>query len=159
MLKTLTDVMKFQNKYFPGESMKKPDLHNLSDEQKKNLEMRLNFLLEEFTETVKAAGFSFNNGKVETGIAADISEPEFIDGLLDLTYVIMGTIDLYGFSKELKNGKTLAEEAWDRIQAANMQKVRATTETKRGTTFDCVKPKGWKAPEFDDIIAEVKKGK
>jgi len=148
MLKTLEDVIKFQNKFFPDEFDHKP---NLKKANKEILKMRLNFLLEELTETVESAGFKIKNGIIVDGDESKISESEFIDGLLDLVYVAMGNVHLFGFSKKVNN-KLLAEEAWDRIQTANMSKVRAERKTKRGTTFDCIKPPEWKAPYFLDLI-------
>lgn len=42
------------------------------------------------------------------------------------------------------------ENCWQHVQAANMAKRRANaagTDSKRSSSFDVVKPKGWKAPE------------
>ena len=38
-----------------------------------------------------------------------------------------------------------------------MKKIRAKSKSKkRGTSFDVVKPKGWKAPNIDQIVEEEK---
>lgn len=45
-------------------------------------------------------------------------------------------------------------EAWRRVQLANMSKVRATSadQSKRGSTFDVVKPPGWEPPSHTDLV-------
>lgn len=76
-------------------------------------------------------------------------EQDFVkmfDSLLDLVYVAMGTAHLFGFPWQ---------EGWDAVQAANMSKVRAAkdgSDSKRGSSFDVVKPEGWQAP--DELIAQ-----
>ncbi|QOP64265.1 MazG-like nucleotide pyrophosphohydrolase [Microbacterium phage Quenya] len=69
------------------------------------------------------------------------------DALLDLVYVAMGTADGLRFPWQA---------GWDRVQAANMSKVRAArdgADSKRGTGFDVVKPPGWRAPDHSDLVA------
>jgi predicted HAD superfamily Cof-like phosphohydrolase len=70
-----------------------------------------------------------------------------LDALVDLVYVAVGTAHYHGFD---------FKEAWRRVHAANMKKVRATsvTQTKRGTLFDIVKPPGWVAPDLSDLVGE-----
>jgi predicted HAD superfamily Cof-like phosphohydrolase len=45
-------------------------------------------------------------------------------------------------------------ELWDDVQRANMSKERATSvsQSKRGSTFDVIKPKGWVPPATAAII-------
>jgi len=68
-----------------------------------------------------------------------------LDALVDLVYVALGTAYLHGFD---------FEEAWRRVHAANMSKVRAkrAEDSVRGSTFDVVKPPGWKAPDLSDLV-------
>jgi len=68
-----------------------------------------------------------------------------LDALVDLVYVAMGTAYLHGFD---------FDEAWRRVHAANMAKVRAerADQSLRGSTFDVVKPPGWKAPDLSDLV-------
>lgn len=87
---------------------------------------------------------------------ADVPDPanytyhleEQLDALLDLIYVTLGTAYLQGFSHRI------IAEGWRRVQAANMAKVRAAqaSESKRGSAFDVVKPKGWTPPYHTDLI-------
>lgn len=70
-----------------------------------------------------------------------------LDALVDLVYVALGTAYLHGFD---------FKEAWRRVQTANMAKVRAkhSSESKRGSTYDVVKPEGWQAPSHIDLVEE-----
>lgn len=69
-----------------------------------------------------------------------------LDALVDIVYIALGTAWLFNlpFAK-----------AWKEVQKANMSKVRAKDKSgKRGTKFDVVKPKDWKAPNIERIIEE-----
>jgi predicted HAD superfamily Cof-like phosphohydrolase len=68
-----------------------------------------------------------------------------LDALVDLVYVALGTAVMHGFD---------FDEAWRRVHAANMQKVRATMaeESARSSILDVVKPPGWKAPDLSDLV-------
>lgn len=70
-----------------------------------------------------------------------------IDAMVDLVYVALGTVYLHGMSGQF-------DEAWRRVHSANMQKVRAVSasESKRGSTYDVVKPEGWAAPNHEDLF-------
>ena len=94
-------------------------------------EFRTNFLDEELQEYKDA---------VESG---DLEKA--FDGLIDLVYVAVGTAYLHGFQ---------FDEGWDRVQAANMAKVRAerADQSKRGTAYDVIKPEGWQAPDLSDFV-------
>ena len=72
-------------------------------------------------------------------------DAEVIDALVDLVYVALGTAHLCGFP---------FMEVWDAVHAANMKKVRAvrTCDSKRGSVFDVVKPKGWRKPDVAKIL-------
>lgn len=85
----------------------------------------------------------------------DVPDPEVyrhhleqtLDALVDLMYVLLGTAHLQGFDD-------IFEEAWRRVHAANMNKVRATSaaDSKRGSTLDVVKPEGWEPPTHTDLL-------
>lgn len=49
-------------------------------------------------------------------------------------------------------------EAWERVQAANMAKVRASSaaDSKHGSAQDIIKPAGWTAPDHRDLFEDVK---
>lgn len=68
-----------------------------------------------------------------------------LDALVDLVYVALGTAYLQ---------RLPFNSAWRRAQAANMAKVRALRpgDSKRGSTFDVVKPPGWVAPTHADLV-------
>lgn len=89
------------------------------------LDFRIRFLQEELDETKHAASI----GDAE----------EIVDGLIDLCVVAIGTLDAYGVN---------AEEAWNKVFTANMQKevgVKASRPNPYGLP-DLVKPEGWQAP-------------
>jgi len=67
-----------------------------------------------------------------------------LDALVDLAYVVLGTAFMHGFD---------FNEAWRRVHAANMQKVRATSPdvSKRNSSLDVVKPEGWTPPDLSDL--------
>ena len=73
------------------------------------------------------------------------SREQMLDALVDLVYVALGTAYLHGFN---------FAEAWRRVQVANMSKVRVerAEDSKRGSTFDVVKPAGWKPPSHKDLV-------
>lgn len=68
-----------------------------------------------------------------------------LDALVDLVYVAIGTAHLHGFD---------FREAWRRVHAANMAKVRASRaeDSKRGTVYDVVKPADWLPPRHEDLV-------
>jgi predicted HAD superfamily Cof-like phosphohydrolase len=64
-----------------------------------------------------------------------------LDALVDLTYVVLGTAHLHGFN---------FNEAWARVHAANMKKVKGSSE--RSDEYDVIKPEGWTPPDLSDLI-------
>lgn len=131
------------------------------------LVMRLNFLLEELVESVKAAGAHFEplwdydpedeRGQIvgmrvvlneREGLPKGIDHPELFDGLIDLVYVAYGTAHLLGYPWAA---------GWERVQEANMAKVRAQSadQSTRGSTYDVVKPPGWKKPDIEGLLQQM----
>jgi len=96
------------------------------------LQFRTKFMYEELNEFEDAA----TGGSLE-GMA---------DALVDLVYVAMGTAHLMGLPWE---------ELWNEVQRANMTKVRAARaeDSKRGSTYDVVKPEGWTPPDIAGVLA------
>lgn len=72
------------------------------------------------------------------------------DALLDLLYVTLGTAYLHGFP---------VDAGFEAVQEANMLKQRASSpvESKRGSSFDVVKPEGWVAPDgkLEELLKEA----
>lgn len=74
-----------------------------------------------------------------------------LDALVDEVYVVLGTSYLHGFN---------FREAWRRVHAANMRKIRATKagpdakDSGRAKEFDIVKPRGWEAPSHIDLVED-----
>ena len=78
--------------------------------------------------------------------AADITHnmAKALDAIVDVLYITLGNAYLQGFTeKEIG-------EAWQRVHAANMQKVRGPSA--RSDKFDIVKPPGWEPPKLDDLV-------
>jgi len=74
---------------------------------------------------------------------------EYFDGLIDLIYVALGAAYLAGLP---------FNEGFKRVHEANMKKVRALSamDSKRGSTYDIVKPPGWTAPTLSDLVRKEK---
>lgn len=114
------------------------------------MKFRLKFLREEFVELLEALHTHMvTDGDGMTDIVFDADkEPDHagaFDALLDIVYVAMGTAHFMGYPWH---------EGWDRVQQANMNKVRASdaSESKRGTSFDVVKPDGWMPPDIAGLL-------
>ena len=92
---------------------------------------RVGFLQEELDEIKK--GYQDGNNE------------EVLDGLVDLVYVALGTAYFHGFD---------FNEAFRRVHVANLNKQRASdsTESKRGSSLDLVKPEGSAKPYLADLI-------
>lgn len=82
-----------------------------------------------------------------TAINGDLEE--YLDGLVDLVYVALGAAYLAGLP---------FNEAFKRVHEANMKKVRAKSpeDSKRGSTYDIVKPPGWTPPVLSDLVRKEK---
>lgn len=77
---------------------------------------------------------------------AAFTDAEKLDAIVDLIYVAVGTAYLHGYD---------INEAWRRVHAANMRKVRAQadgSDSKRGSSHDVVKPAGWTPPDLNDLV-------
>lgn len=75
-----------------------------------------------------------------------------LDALNDLVYVAIGSALFMGLP---------FNAGWTEVQRANMEKVRAASadDSKRGSTWDCVKPEGWRAPDHRPALAAALVGK
>lgn len=175
VLSMYDDVVKFHQKF------QLPPYQSLAGVPDDLARFREKFIVEEAVETWKAL--------------EQQNWPEALDGLIDLSYVALGTVYLMGVERpalytnrqvvgiqsilDLSKGYTLTEDSpqflidlvygcrmsaitmgfhfdkgWRRVQEANMSKIRAKRDTvgKRGSTWDVVKPEGWKAPILDDLV-------
>lgn len=96
------------------------------------MEFRVKFLEEELEE--------FKEGLAEGNHA------KMFDALIDLVYVAHGTAHLQGYPWQ---------KGWNLVQSANMRKVRAAkdgSDSKRGSSYDVVKPEGWTAPDIEGLL-------
>lgn len=74
---------------------------------------------------------------------------QMLDAHVDQLYILLGTVYLQGLMPAF-------EEAWRRVHAANMAKVRAKSaaDSRHGSTYDIVKPEGWEAPSHSDLVED-----
>lgn len=101
----------------------------------KYLAFRLSMCKEELDETVEAY--------------ATKNPEEIVDGLIDLCVFAIGTLDVFGVD---------ANEAWDRVYKANMNKSPGIKEG-RPNPFglpDLIKPADWQAPSHDGNHGDLK---
>ncbi len=127
MTDILKDIDNFHKKY-GFEKNEKVDIPDNSE----LINFRTAFLMEELAE--------YTNAITKKDAAGAL------DALVDIVYIALGTAWLFNLP---------FEKAWNEVQKANMSKIRAKDKTgKRGTKFDVVKPKDWKAPNIEKIIEE-----
>lgn len=127
MTDLLKDIDNFHKKY-GFEKNEKIDIPNNNE----LINFRTAFLMEELAE--------YTNAITKKDAAGAL------DALVDIVYIALGTAWLYNLP---------FEKAWNEVQKANMSKIRAKDKTgKRGTKFDVIKPKDWKAPNIEKIIEE-----
>ncbi|MFA5377442.1 MAG: nucleoside triphosphate pyrophosphohydrolase family protein [Dehalococcoidia bacterium] len=109
---------------------------------------RTSFRLSPAKMAVRLKHLSEELSELRRGVAIG-DDAEVIDALVDLVYVALGTAHLCGFP---------FMKVWDAVHAANMKKIRATRacDSKRGSTFDVVKPKGWKKPDVAKILRRAR---
>ncbi len=71
---------------------------------------------------------------------------DLLDAAVDLVYATIATVVAHGYD---------FDEAWSRVHRANMAKERAPdANNKRGSTFDVVKPEGWRPPSHRDLTEQ-----
>ena len=137
------DIGRFHDK-FELEPTGDPE-HRLPDDV---LQFRIMFMYEELQEYVDAIGGTWCCPGVNVDPSKFDVEKAF-DALIDLVYVALGTAFLHRFP---------FNEGWDRVQAANMKKVRASGNddplSKRKHNKDVVKPPGWVPPVLLDLLDE-----
>jgi len=151
----LQKVTEFHMKFgLPGVEQEAP--RELTDEEAL---FRINFMLEELAEYAECSGFMQVANAIRTVISHMMTvgsimrsrdgERDFhgqLDALVDLSYVLHGTSLFHGFNR--------FDQAFDTVHAANMAKERATRpeQSKRGTTFDVIKPPGWSPPVLTEFL-------
>lgn len=121
---------------------------------------RIAFMLEELAEYCTASGFAMigatlekiteiiKDKKINMAIVERSGERDFhgqLDALVDLAYVLYGTAYMQGLD---------IDGAYEVVHQANMKKVRVerAEESKRGSTFDVVKPESWTPPDLKDFL-------
>ena len=121
------DINKMQDKY--GVHKWIHDNQNESDNLRKYLEFRVDFLQEELNETEAAL--------------INMDSEEIVDGLIDLCVVAIGTLDAFGVDPY---------KAWDEVLKANLAKevgVKPSRPNPLGLP-DLIKPEDWEGPDHSD---------
>ena len=149
----LKDVLKFHDKFGIRRGNSNDVSKKLTEEE---IRFRARFLMEELSETMTAMGFPMNTATSQAHIMAvglnpnNYDELEIIDGLLDLVYVALGTLDLMHLNEDQ------IRDHWADIQRANISKERSTSandpRSKRKNSLDIVKPDGWKGPDHKSVM-------
>jgi predicted HAD superfamily Cof-like phosphohydrolase len=82
--------------------------------------------------------------EIKDAIIGDDMEA-YLDGLVDLIYIALGTAHLCGWD---------FNEAWRRVHAKNMAKMRAESAEASQYKHNCdiVKPPGWTPPDLSDLV-------
>lgn len=112
----------------------------------KDMGRRILFMQEELDEIISSAGvymYAEEQGQVLPPAKYLELMAGIFDGLLDLTWVAMGTAVMMGMPWE---------EGWALIREANMAKVRVPTE--EGHKWGVGKPEGWQAPDHVLLILQ-----
>lgn len=127
----MTDILKDIDNFHKKYGFEKNEKVDIPDDNEL-INFRTAFLMEELAE--------YTNAITKKDAAGAL------DALVDIVYIALGTAWLFNLP---------FEKAWNEVQKANMSKIRAKDKTgKRGTKFDVVKPKDWKAPNIEKIIEE-----
>lgn len=154
-MSSIYDVQRFHDKF------RIPRLDRPGFLPEDDMRMRLNFQLEELLETAGACGFQVavtSEGKLcFECVGEPVNLAEAFDGLLDQVYVALGTADRMGLGGMVSApgaATSIWWEGWRRVQRANLAKVLVANsdDSKRGSRYDVKKPRGWRAPEFDDLL-------
>ena len=91
---------------------------------------RVRLISEEFAELCKAHAFR--------------NLPEFADGLVDLTWVVLGTAVV---------ARLPFNELWEEVKRANMAKEGG----KLDASGKLLKPPGWKPPDIESVLEAAKR--
>jgi len=121
------DIQDMQYKY--GVHKWIHDNKDVTDNLRKYLEFRIDFLQEELSETEAAL--------------VNMDAEEIVDGLIDLCVVAIGTLDAFGVDPY---------KAWDEVLKANLAKevgVKPERPNPLGLP-DLIKPKDWEGPDHSD---------
>jgi len=121
------DIHTMQTKYGTRQWV----LNNVTNKEKlkKFLDFRLDFIEEEFEETLKATH-------------VDKDPEEIVDGLIDICVVAIGTLDAFGVDPY---------KAWNEVHKANMAKEVGVKESRPNPLGvpDLIKPDNWQAPSHE----------
>jgi predicted HAD superfamily Cof-like phosphohydrolase len=102
-------------------------------------DFRVDFMFEELNEYVDHSRMLRTALEMNDQAEVNLQLAECFDALLDLKYVVEGTLHLHGFP---------VQAGWDRVHRANMAKVSGDGQKK------IAKPLGWEPPSHVDLIED-----
>ncbi len=134
MSSLIEDINKMHSKYGVHKWVQLKIEEGDYDSLKKFMDFRLDFIEEEFEETLKA---NMEN-----------NPEEVVDGLIDIIVVALGTLDAFGVD---------VNRAWKEVHDANMAKEVGIKETRPNPLGlpDLVKPKDWCGPNHKGNVGEI----
>lgn len=124
----IKDIHEMHKKYGVHDWVQKQFIDRNDANLKEFLQFRMDFVQEEFIETLKAV--------------AEGDSEEVVDGLIDIIVVALGTLDAFSVD---------SQKAWDEVLKANLAKevgVKPERPNPLGLP-DLIKPEGWTAPSHD----------
>lgn len=127
--KMVTDIEDMHKKYQVNEWVAKQLDNGDMKKLQQLLAFRLDFVEEEFEETLKAF--------------ADKNPEEIVDGLIDIIVIALGTLDMFNVDTDW---------AWEKVHNANMNKevgVKPGRPNPLGLP-DLIKPESWTAPNHSE---------
>ena len=136
MSSLIEDINHMHSKYGVHDWVRKKIEESDYDTLQKFLDFRMDFIEEEFTETLNA---SMEN-----------NPEEVVDGLIDIIVVAIGTLDALGVD---------INKAWKEVHNANMSKKVGIKETRPNPLGlpDLIKPEGWSAPNHKGNVGVIGK--
>lgn len=109
---------------------------------------RMKFLMEEMSELADGYGLKLL-WRLDEKPGATRDLPKIADALIDLVYVALGTAHMH---------RLPWSALFSEVQRANMTKMRAKkdgSDSTRSSSFDVVKPAGWRPPAIEKILANA----
>lgn len=150
MTSNFDDVGDFHQKFnLPNNTYREAEPREVEEEV---LRFRMRFLLEELVEFCRGAGYNLTYDLEVLEVDGQVfprDHAEMFDALLDLVYVALGTAHLFGYPWQT---------GWALVQIHNMRKHRAASDgsdSKRGSSYDVVKPEGWVPPDIAGLLRRL----
>ncbi len=111
------------------------------------IQLKIKHLFEELVEFAESCGYTLKDGIFikDAKIVPDLENA--LDALIDLTYVLFGTVLYMGLREQFIEG-------WKRVHSSNMTKTKALKpeDSKRGSAFDIIKGPDFIPASLKDLL-------